>query len=1170
MKLRTKRLAENSESLTPRTESENANISHPRGRVTLRVQDLDVRYGKDVHAVKSANFDACLDQVTAVIGENGAGKSSTMRTVLGQQKPSDGLIAFRVDEEIVGNAGLIGYCPQQNVLWDDLTVHEHLTLFAHVKCVQEVETAVQVSMEEVELAHKRNYKTKQLSGGQKRRLCLAMALLGDPKLVLLDEPTSGQDAYSRHATWELIRRKRRGRSMLLTTHFLEEAEELGDHVVVMRRGDVVGSGTSLFLKRAVFGDNSVVFRLASGGVIMEEVREVDESVEVLAESIRSVCFRCSGDRVGLVAALLEQAEISYAVSAISLEDVFLQLCSQPADSDTDTDTVDTDTDTVDTDTDTDGVKDQLISVTGDGTTDGDTDSDTAWHVALRQLRALVAKRARHARRDPKVWVWTIVYPLLVCLLGVGLIVWATRRFRFPQAPLSPGAHISLGSGDGRTHLYLEEPPHVPVALYKQSDLPTDGRNTDFAAVALSNAREEETVTFGVELDVAEPYNMSLYLLDQKPKWNADSVYSYGALAWSRQNRVRSSACFARRSNVDTETLMFNTTMRDSLPLTLNLRNNYRLRKSTSNQEARIVTVHHPLPTTKYEEMLGESIAVLAVALALSLAPASLAHTIRLEESVGFARQQKLAGVRKDMFWLAHFLWDMVNLMPPIALVILVSYAFGLKELTSSFGAFLLTLLLFAGAVVLLVHACCVTFLRGSSPASAQATLLVFLVLSGAVLQLVAAILDEIESTKATNGTLKALYRIFFPTYCMTESLTRLHLRALIRDTSTSAFAWKVSGRCLAYMGWHIVLYASIIFIAENVRIRRRHDTEHDHSAVQEVEQEALRVETSEDELRVQHLRKVYKGGKIAVVDLSFGVAKGECFGLLGVNGAGKTSTLKMLTGELLPTTGTATIAGFDLVLQPDECRRSLGYVPQHDALLPSLTPVQTLELFAGIRGCGGIDEMLHKTGLHKFRNTPAAALSGGNKRKLCLAVALLGRPSVLLVDEASTGVDSGARRELWQLLRQENCAIVLTTHQMDEAEELCDRVAIMVGGQLRCLGTVPELKCGKGLLVHASPAPSCTIDELTRALCEIIPNGTVVDSGSTVQMHVPTGASIPVLFGQLAAMSQVREYSVSNCSLEHVFVTLVRQHVADQTADDLAQLRAESTFVGDEYHRLQN
>ena len=230
-------------------------------------------------------------------------------------------------------------------------------------------------------------------------------------------------------------------------------------------------------------------------------------------------------------------------------------------------------------------------------------------------------------------------------------------------------------------------------------------------------------------------------------------------------------------------------------------------------------------------------------------------------------------------------------------------------------------------------------------------------------------------------------------------------------------------------------------------------------------------------LKVEGLRKVFrlnrKESKVAVDDVSFGLQNGECFALLGVNGAGKTTTFKMLSGDTVPTGGKAYIMGHQVPQDIGEARKYIGYCPQFDALLENLTSKEHLYLYAALKGIpfvkrrALVEQKLVEMDLKKYENIPAGTYSGGNKRKLSFAIATIGNPPMIFLDEPSTGMDPEARRFMWNVIsrissERKQSTIVLTTHSMEEAEALCTKASIMVGGDLRCIGSIQHIKSKYG------------------------------------------------------------------------------------------------------------
>jgi len=244
----------------------------------------------------------------------------------------------------------------------------------------------------------------------------------------------------------------------------------------------------------------------------------------------------------------------------------------------------------------------------------------------------------------------------------------------------------------------------------------------------------------------------------------------------------------------------------------------------------------------------------------------------------------------------------------------------------------------------------------------------------------------------------------------------------------------------------------------------------------DVQREMNEVEKSDNKtysIKVNKLRKVYALGgnenKVAVDCLSFGVKNGECFALLGVNGAGKTTTFKILSGDYMQTSGKAYIVGHEVPGQLQEARNYIGYCPQFDALLENLTAKEHLSLYAAIKGIPHhlrerfVEKQLREMNLKQYENICAGTYSGGNKRKLSVAIAMIGNPPVVFLDEPSTGMDPEARRFMWNVIsriskERKLSSVILTTHSMEEAEALATKMGIMVNGNLQCLGTSQHIK----------------------------------------------------------------------------------------------------------------
>ena len=222
-------------------------------------------------------------------------------------------------------------------------------------------------------------------------------------------------------------------------------------------------------------------------------------------------------------------------------------------------------------------------------------------------------------------------------------------------------------------------------------------------------------------------------------------------------------------------------------------------------------------------------------------------------------------------------------------------------------------------------------------------------------------------------------------------------------------------------------------------------------------------------IQIKQLTKQYKT-LTAVDQLNLSIAQGELFSLLGVNGAGKTTTIKMLTCLTKPTDGDAIVGGFSITKEAEQVKRLIGVSPQETAVAPNLSVLENLELICGIHGFSKektrrrIEELSAQFSLDTILKQKAGKLSGGWQRRVSIAMALISQPQILFLDEPTLGLDVIARHELWDMIDslKEKVTIILTTHYMEEAEALSDRIGIMKSGRLLAIGTAEELKRAAG------------------------------------------------------------------------------------------------------------
>lgn len=294
----------------------------------------------------------------------------------------------------------------------------------------------------------------------------------------------------------------------------------------------------------------------------------------------------------------------------------------------------------------------------------------------------------------------------------------------------------------------------------------------------------------------------------------------------------------------------------------------------------------------------------------------------------------------------------------------------------------------------------------------------------------------------------------------------------------------------------------------------------------------------------------------AVEDLTLSVQPGELFGLVGPDGAGKTTTLRMLAGILKPTGGTAIVGGHDIVENPEAIKGHLGYMPQRFGLYPDLTVDENLQFVCDVFDVVGderrqrLQELLDFTNLHTFRGRRGRNLSGGMQKKLSLAAALIHRPELLILDEPTTGVDPVARREFWDILAQLHATgstIIVSTPYMDEAEQ-CNRVGLMYQGHMMICDTPAAIKQMLPGTVYALRTQDLLAAEQSLqdadGVLDIQPYGDVLN------LIVANEEVIPMLEHTLAAANvEVGSLRPTPPRMEEAFIYFVRQYAGQPTQE---------------------
>eukprot|EP01083_Nonionella_stella_P079939 219442_1 len=1152
-------------------------------------------------------------QILSLVGHNGAGKTTVINLLCGMLPPTSGTAyvgGVSVTEDLTSIRRSLGVCPQHDILFPLLTVNEHLFMFGRIKGIPEDNLASEVEkiISEVNLKDKSNVDAQSLSGGQRRKLSVAIALMGDSKIVFLDEPTSGMDPYARRATWELIKKKKEGRVIVLTTHIMDEADHLGDRIAIMADGQVQCCGSSLFLKSRYgvgytmtvvkqdqLDDNDEIFDLISSHV---------ESVKVLSSAGKEVAFRLPFDSSAQFPDMFDDIDQSldeigvqsYSISVTTLEEVFLhvtvcaddiprihpsnglasgRLSGQMSASGSGLNSPASGSGLVSSVPQSESgdieleVMEESSSLLGNGTSHRESEDSLVvpTHRSRgsfkRHFMALLAKRVHSTRRDKRVWWCQTVIPLIILISGL-YFLHHVATMEFPKVALSGGALYNL-------------PLRVPIGgtASRVSDLAAT-LNDPYIAVPTTSPRDSEA--------------MSDYILKTRGDY-AESMFGAYFLGQPTKGIPE-----IPPSVQEADVVMYNTTARDAGPVYMSLFNTMLAREFSGNPKFNITATSYPLPSYTVNEAKVEDQSVSFVtSIAFAFIPSTFAAYVVKERFTKAKHLQEISGVNILAYWSSIYLWDFLNALVTGCLSMVVFFYYKM-ELVADFQSFLATFLhivMYCLASPPFIYLISFMF---TSPTTAQTVSVLILIFFGVVLMILSTILSMIPSMMSWNRRMMNFYALS-PSWSLSNGLAGIAKRksgmpmdmfAMMtgETTSTSLWSWDVSGRTLTFMAVESILFFILVLLVEKARsfpkmittllnfipgYGRQTSFSNDSSEDSDVTMERMRLngETCSDIIQIKNLRKVYNAlaivgeAKVAVDDLCFGVPEGQIFGFLGVNGAGKTTCLKMITMDILPTRGTALLGGKSILTDQADVRHLIGYCPQFDALIESLSARETLTLYARIKNVPEgliprfVDDLIHKIGLTEYADRPCGTYSGGNKRKLSVGIALIGNPRICLLDEPSTGMDPRSRRFMWNLISStmKDRSVILTTHMMEECQALCHRIGIMVDGRLKCLGSLSHLqtKFGSGYQLDINTGRRREdVRRLKAFVNRTFPDATLLEiHGSNVKYRIPKlNTSLGKVFRVIEDNKEnvnIVNYCVSEITLEQIFIHFARKQI-DATA----------------------
>ncbi|XP_036612763.1 LOW QUALITY PROTEIN: ATP-binding cassette sub-family A member 10-like [Trichosurus vulpecula] len=1145
------------------------------GKEAIRIRNLKKEYkGKPekVEALKGLQLDIYEGQITAILGHSGAGKSTLINILSGLSAPTDGFASIYSNnltetwdlEEI---RRITGVCPQFNVHIDFLTVRENLRLYAKIKGVPSklVEQEVQRVCLELEMKGIQDTFAANLSGGQKRKLTFGIAILGDPQVLLLDEPTAGLDPFSRHQVWHLLKEHKENRVILFSTQFMDEADLLADWKVFISSGRLKCAGSSLFLKKKWgIGYHLSLHRNESCDIerITSLIKHHIPDAKLTAESESKLVYTLPLERTALFPDLYndldnctDQGIMNYGVSMTTLTEVFLKLEGKTATDEADVGSPGREQTEVTRHFENFVEPDQTFpSLPGEK-------METVGGMALwrQQICAIGRVRFLKLKHDGKA-VLSLFLLLAVTLIPIVLENILIQTFYHPVPwRFSP-------------QMYFLSPGQQP-----QSPL---------SSLLIINNTGSNIEDF---INSLKHQNIASEVDDfEKRNGTSDLAYNGAIIVSGKKEDYRFS-------------LVCNTKRLNCFPVLMNIVSNGLLIMLNSSKQIYTEKSIFPFEVEPISMSNAEAHVFLILA-TTSLSPYFAMNSI-IDYKIKAQALLRISGLSPSAYWCGQALVD----IPLNFMILLVIYSIvyilnsGIHTVdTGILFIQIICIIGYAGSSVFLTYVISFFSKKGRKNSGIWSTFF-----------FITSMFMFVFIQTSNSGLYAMLYCTafipFFTLFGCTMLISEVNYMYFQKSNMENGI-YEINENILfviliPYLHCIILLFVlrclEMKYGKQSVRKDplfrisptncdggpNPEEPEEEDEDVQAERTRAARALTASnlDEksvIIVSCLRKEYEGKKkscfskrkkkLATRNISFCVKKGEILGLLGHNGAGKSTCIRMITGETRPTAGKVVLKGSKTTSQQrDEMINILGYCAQENSVWPNLTVREHLEVYAAVKGLKKEDAVVtisrlkDALKLQEYMKVPVKDLPTGITRKLCFALSILENPTVILLDEPSTGMDPEGQQQIWRAIRavfkKKDSGAILTTHYMAEAEAVCDRVAIMVSGQLRCIGSIQHLKSkfGKDYLLEIKVKEPGQVRHLHEEILKLFPTAARQERYSSLMVYkLPVEDVYPLsqAFSKLETAKHtfnLEEYSLSQSTLEQVFLELSKEQEMGNFEEEL-------------------
>ncbi|XP_070381279.1 phospholipid-transporting ATPase ABCA3-like isoform X1 [Dermacentor albipictus] len=1143
------------EKMTVKQDAQRFEEMPPGNKAVIATDNLTKVYGYKP-ALNGANLKVYETRITVLLGHNGAGKTTLMSILTGMRAPTSGaatVCGYNVASQREQVRQRVSFCQQTDIFFEDMTCLENLLYFGSLKKGHHdrLMSSIKETLPVVGLEDKVFNMPSELSGGMKRRLSIAMTLVSDPEVLILDEPTAGLDPETRRIVWDTLQNVGKKKTLLISSHDMEEADAIADQIIIMASGVVVCSGSTAFLKRACGVGYKLTFAKVANAFKLNDVMNIvrhavpeaivdddkQEEVSIALGTLDSKGFPAMFS--ALESSLQRLGIASIGVTVASMKDVYLKINLDWAL----------------------GGKEREHEVEGKDI-EGVCKPITKRRTMARSFGALFRKRLLSLLRS---WDLLVAFGLVPLLLLV-LFTWSSGH---GQASRQLVQNHSQG---GTADLAVNMGVHFPGSTVLVGESPATDVSRNLRALVESQGGRVLTTTKDVRKELQEIIEQDF----------SGYMKEYAMIVEFKENVIR---------------MMANPTSAVALPVVVNLVDTARLRALTAQPTALIDVTIAYLPSgdrQKLRAVFATSILawfnwMFIFSLTYSLAFAAYSSFPVAERLSGARDVQLMTGISGAEFIFAHFVFDFLHHALFSLLWCAIHYAFHSYPLRSA-GFFLLTFLS-AGPLAIAygyvtadttetagsaVGRIFTTFFVGGAATAIARSIIVVLTFSDTV--------DYVAILFGPYALLSMLVKVWND-ITLSEQCKVLRKFGGLDKVQVPGFAINCHGSLLEFsyegLGYELLivlvegllLLAIVICWTSGYRGSRDPFAPREFPAEEDVEEEKRRVNAAWQQeglgghsLLAWSLHKRY-GNFHTVRGMYMALRPSECFGLLGVNGAGKTTTFQMLAALISVSFGDACTVVAKLSGNGRKWQSQISYCFQLGGLLDRLNAYEYLYLVGRLRGIPEcelkpmVDSVISVVDLDEHASKECGVYSGGNRRKLSIGAALLGLQPFVFLDEPYAGVDVVSRNKIFRAIaeikKRSLTTFVLTSHNMDECEFSCDRITIMVNGQPTCLGTLQRLreKFGQGyrlefLLKHTEAADA---PKLKEAVAEVFPKVQLKDDHKNLLgYHLMERMRWSKLFTKVGQLQQ-------NFPLEHV---LVGENTLEDIFLNFARLQGSASLPG--------